>query len=168
MGCSQSQVCRIAGKREDIRTRYECNKTNPERKRLRSGKAEDVEGALSEWFDSARSRDIPVSGPILAEKAKDLAKHLHKEDFNPTNGWLSRWKERHNIVYKRLHGEKKDADLVAADKWTQTVLPDILKTYEADDIYNADETGLYYRALPDGTLTVKSETVSGSKRRWTG
>ena len=136
LGCSQSQVCRIASKREEIRIRYESNESNPERKRQRSGKAEDVEGALSQWFNNARARDIPVSGPILAEKAKDLAKHLNREDFNPTNGWLSRWKERHNIVYKRIHGEKKDADLIAADKWIETVLPEILQTYDDENIYN--------------------------------
>jgi hypothetical protein len=88
--------------------------SNPDRKRQRSGKASNVEAALTTWFIDARTRDIPISGPILEEKAKDLAQALQQPDFNATSGWLSRWKTRNNIVYKRLHGEKKDSDFTAA------------------------------------------------------
>lgn len=163
MGCSQGQVSRISTNRASIMEEYESN-SNPERKRHRSGKAADVEDALSTWFTHARSRDIPLSGPVLEEKASDLAKKLDKPDFKPSSGWLSRWKERNNIVFKRQHGEKKDADLPAADSFVANVLPGLLQKYAPDDIYNADETGIYYRALPDGTLVNKSESVAGGKK----
>lgn len=40
----------------------------------------------------------------------------------------------------------------------------MIKDYDPDLIYNADETGLYYRALPTRTLASKSEgEVSGFK-----
>ncbi|XP_033761525.1 tigger transposable element-derived protein 4-like [Pecten maximus] len=163
LDCSQSQVSRISLKREDIRTQFEAN-SNPHRKRQRTGKDSDVETALSTWFTDARARDIPITGPILEGKAKDLASHMKKEDFTPTSGWLSRWKQRNGITYKRICGEKRDADITAADNWITTVLPELLSKYEPRDIYNADETGIYYRALPDGTLASKAETVSGSKK----
>ncbi|XP_041347231.1 tigger transposable element-derived protein 4-like [Gigantopelta aegis] len=163
LGCSQPQVSRISNMRDEICAQYLSN-ANPERKRQRTGKAANVEKALSEWFSVARQKDIPISGPILAAKAKDLAEKMNIDDFNPTSGWLSRWKERNTIVYKKLHGEKKDADVAAADNWSKTVLPEILQKYKAEDIYNADETGLYYRALPDGTLAAKKDQVSGSKK----
>ena len=60
---------------------------------------------------------------------------------------------------QRLHGEKKDSDLSAADHWVTHVLPDLLETYQPQDICNADETGLYYRTLPDATLTQKTEQL---------
>ena len=60
MGCSQGQVSRISSNRANIMEEYESN-ANPERKRHRSGKAADVEAALTTWFTNARSRDIPVS-----------------------------------------------------------------------------------------------------------
>ncbi|XP_052260398.1 uncharacterized protein LOC127864620 isoform X1 [Dreissena polymorpha] len=114
MGCSQGQVSRISSNRANIMEEYESN-ANPERKRHRSGKAADVEAALSTWFTDARSRGIPVSGPILEEKACALAKKLDKPEFQPSSGWLSRWKERNNIVFKKRHGEEKKSDLPAAD-----------------------------------------------------
>ena len=163
LGCSQGQVSNISQKRDEIRAEFEKN-ANPDRKRQRSGKASDVEGALSQWFIDARARDIPLSGPILAEKAADLAKTLGKTDFNPTSGWLSRWKGRNNISYKKLHGEKKDADLQSAANWIDNVLPGLLNQYDPADVYNAVETGLYFRALPDGTLTFKTDDSGGSKK----
>lgn len=83
---------------------------------------------------------------------------------SPSDGWLSRWKVRNNISYKRTHGESKDADTTSAAHFVENVLPTYLREYSPEDIYNADETGLYYRALPDGTFASKSEKVQGSKK----
>ena len=42
-------------------------------------------------------------------------------------------------------------------------LPDILTEFRPEDIYNCDETGLFFRALPDKTLALKSEDAKGGK-----
>ena len=44
------------------------------------------------------------------------------------------------------------------------MLAQILDRYEPHNIYNVDETGIYYRALPDGTLTFSTDSLSGSKK----
>ncbi|KAH7973152.1 hypothetical protein HPB52_022158 [Rhipicephalus sanguineus] len=75
------------------------------RKRVRHGAYKDVEDALYQWFLSARAMNLPVSGPILAEKAKRFAYLLRNTDFQPGGGWLQRFKERHGIVYKAVVGE---------------------------------------------------------------
>ena len=139
LDCSQAQISRISRSRAEIRAEYESN-TNPDRKRHRTGKAPDVENALNVWFADARARDIPINGSILAEKSEALAKLMKKDDFKATDGWLSRWKKRQNIGFKPLHGESKDADTTAADNWVSNVLPGLLRDYDANDIYNADET----------------------------
>jgi len=43
------------------------------------------------------------------------------------------------------------------------VLPTILQDYKPCDVFNADETGLYWRAIPDGTLSFKQAEAAGSK-----
>ena len=63
-----------------------------------------------------------------------------------------------------MHGEKKDADQPAADHLVANVLPGLREGYADEDIYNADETAFYYRALPEGSLTFKSDCVAGSKK----
>ena len=53
---------------------------------------------------------------------------------------------------KKQHGEKQDADDFSAERWVMEALPDIIKDCEPRNVFNADETGLYWRAIPDGTL----------------
>ena len=55
--------------------------------------------------------------------------------------------------------------------WFETRLPTILSNYSLADIYNADEFGLFYQALPSKTMHFKDEKYVGgkfSKQRLTG
>ena len=47
--------------------------------------------------------------------------------------------------------------------WNETLLPTILSKYKHEDIYNADEFGLFYQSLPEKTLHLKSEKCIGGK-----
>ena len=47
--------------------------------------------------------------------------------------------------------------------WDETTLPTILSQYELGDIYNGDEFGLFYKALPSQSLQLKSEKCTGGK-----
>jgi hypothetical protein len=51
--------------------------------------------------------------------------------------------------------------LLNAEQWESTKL--LLQKFFADDIYSADETGLFYHAMPDSSLRYKYTTLSGSK-----
>ena len=152
-GISQSQVSRILKNKEDIQEKFMKN-GSVSRKRQRVGKSADVEAALLQWFQQMRAKGAPVNGPLLKEKAECFALSLGLQGFEATNGWLHRWKERHSLVYKKLHGESADADHQAADKWRE-ILPSVVEGWSPGNIYNLDETGLYYRAIPDGTYTTK-------------
>lgn len=47
--------------------------------------------------------------------------------------------------------------------WDETTLPTIISNYKLEDIFNADEFGLFYQALPNKTLHLKSEKCVGGK-----
>ena len=47
--------------------------------------------------------------------------------------------------------------------WEETTLPTILSKYDLEDIYNADEFGLFFKALPNKSLHLKSEKCVGGK-----
>ena len=38
--------------------------------------------------------NIPISGPILLEKAHEFAETFNDNNFLALNGWLRNWKER--------------------------------------------------------------------------
>jgi len=71
---------------------------------------------------------------------------------------------RHNIVFKKEHGEKQAADLQAALDWKADVLPEILQSFKKEDIFNADETGLNYRGYADRGRCLKEDELSGGKK----
>ena len=103
---SQPLLCKILKNRSNIETSQISNQ-NMDRKRERSGKDKQVESALKIWFSNVREKNAPINGPIMCQKAEELAKTMGKEDFTATDGWFNRWKRQENIVYKRLHGEEK-------------------------------------------------------------
>jgi hypothetical protein len=151
---SQSTISKIAKNKEAILREAEANVMGS-RKRKRSGKDDEVDAALYTWFVDAWARDAPITSAVLEEKANHFAVLLNKPEFRCTNGWLCRWKIRHGIKFS--WGKK-------GCRWSSTVLPELLEKYSPSDIYNADETGIYYRAVPDGTLAFSTDKLSGSKK----
>ncbi|XP_038672386.1 uncharacterized protein LOC119976178 isoform X1 [Scyliorhinus canicula] len=110
---SKSQVGRISQNRERILEEWRQN-ANPNRKRKRKGKDIEVEDALLLWFQQAVADGVRVSGPMLKTKAKEFGEDLGHDDFEPTDGWLSRWKARNNIIFKKDSSERHDYDGPAA------------------------------------------------------
>ena len=82
------------------------------RKINRSAQYQDIEEAVYDWYLLARERLISVTGPMLQEEALFTADGMEHADFKATNGWLQRFKERHNIRQLVVSGE---ADDVAAE-----------------------------------------------------
>lgn len=129
--------------------------------RLRSSPFADVEEALVKWLKAARSKNLPISGPLLVEKALVFASQLKHDDFVCSNGWLARFKARHGITTRSISGEGAAADVDGAEQWQNGQLRHILEDYAPDDIYNMDESALFFKLLPDRTLAFKGETCTG-------
>ena len=138
-------------------------KTSGTRKRFRQTSREDMESALYDWFKSARAMNLPVSGPILMEKAVALSQEMGVE-FVPSNGWLQRFRDRRGIAYKTISGECASVPMAEVEEWRTNTLPKLLEEYAPRDVYNADETGLFYKCLSSRTLTMKGERCSGGKK----
>ena len=142
---------------------YEAASSCPKVQKLKTSKHENLDQALFKWVLAARSQDVPINGPILKTKAVTYAKELGLHDFRGSEGFVDRWKKRHNIKFKTISGESNSctADMTAG--WEQTTLPTTLSNYELRDIYNADEFGLFFKALPHKSLHSKSEKCTGGK-----
>jgi hypothetical protein len=67
-----------------------------------------------------------------------------------------------------MHGAEKGADFLAADEWIKREWPKIIAEYSPEDIYNADETGNFFRVMPEHTYLFKDEDeFKSSKERET-
>ena len=81
----------------------------------------------------------------MQQKGKEaLGLNKDRESNNDLNfgyTWLKTLKETHGWQRRMTHGEAGAADQVGIES-AQRVLPQVLAQYDADDIYNADETAL--------------------------
>jgi hypothetical protein len=69
------------------------------------------------------------------------------------------------ILNSGKHTAKKDsADVVGAEEWKSKEVPELRQKCCADDIYSADETGLFFLATPDGSVCYKYVQLLGSKK----
>lgn len=134
------------------------------RKKIKTSKFEELEKVLLQWFQQARSLHLPVNGVILTEKAKEVAKELKIDDFSGSSGWLDRFKSRHGIIYRQICGEAESVHEEDAEMWKQTVLPELLKGFSPNDVFNADEFGLFFKLMPDKSLVYKDDKCHGGKR----
>ena len=71
-------------------------------------------------------------------------------------------KERNNISFKSVCGESGSVNEQAAGVWKSEVLKMIEET-PAKDIFNVGERGLFYKSMPNKTLTFKGDRCSGGK-----
>lgn len=107
---------------------------------------------------------MPVSGPILQAKARSFANLLGHDSFNPLNGWIQRFKDRHGISCRVISEESAQVDDSAVQAWLNINIETILAKYYAErDIYNVDEAGVFYNLLPNRTLALSHERCSGRK-----
>lgn len=161
-GVGTSTVSDILKKKDDLKKQFADN-VSCKRKRFNSGsKFAELNTLVLKWFEQARAKNLPLSGPIIQEKALQFAQQLQLTEFKASNGWLDSFKDRNNIGFFKISGESADVDIDVVDTYKHR-LPDIVLGYEPKDIFNCDETGLFFRALPDKTLAKKGESCKGGK-----
>ncbi len=100
---------------------------------------------------------------MIKEKAKFFANtfNIQEDELVFSNSWLDRFKKRNNICQHHMHGESGSAPIASLSE-ERIKLCQLLSQYSLDQIYNIDETGLYYRMSPNQTLSTKP--VLGQKK----
>lgn len=162
--CSRSTVQNILKRKAELVDAYD-NHAPGDRKRTKICKFDDVDTKVWQWFMSARSANLAISGPLIQEKAITVANELGLTDFKASNGWLEKFRKRHNVTFGAVSGEGASVDQATVDDW-KARLTQHLKDYpDPKDRYNLDETGLVLRGLPDKTMRVKGEGIRLRERR---
>lgn len=129
------------------------------RKAMKESTFSSLDSCLFEWFQQKRAEGVPISGVILSQQAQIFHKKLGlTEEFVASRGWLSRFKTRHGIRELTLEGEKLSGDSESADLFKKEFQRIIDRHgFMPDQVYNADESGLYWKCLPSKTLASSAE-----------
>ncbi|UYV82457.1 hypothetical protein LAZ67_21002260 [Cordylochernes scorpioides] len=137
---------------------------------------EKTEKALVIWIEDLTQKRIPLDGHLIKMKALKFYKELKESEpstssresnpqFSASTGWLTGFIKRHSFHNLKIKGEVASADEEAARKYPEKFAK-IIKDggYCAHQIFNADETGLFWKKMPTRTYIAKSEkNASGFK-----
>ena len=106
-----------------------------------------------------------MSGPALIEEARKLKSDLGiEEECSFSLGWLHNFKTRHGIRKLKIQGERSFADHEAADNFSQEFNHLIReRNVSPEQVYNADETALFWHCLPTSTLLMMTKKPWGSR-----
>ncbi|XP_040844505.1 jerky protein homolog [Ochotona curzoniae] len=128
----------------------DCGQALERRRTLHTPKLEHLDRVLYQWFLGQRAEGVPVSGPMLIEKARDLYTQMQlTEPCVFSGGWLWRFKARHGIRKLDVAGERQAANPRATEQFCG-----FFRSLAAEhglspeQVYSANETGLLWRGLP--------------------
>ena len=134
-GCGKTQIGHILKNKESLLSLYQAN--------------------------TSGSRD--PGGPELTENTKEIAEKLGKPDFKGSRGWLDKWKKRYSVKQLKICGESGDVRGETVQSWKER-LPEIVEGYEKEFVWNMDETGIFWCALPDRGFGQMSRSCKGGKK----
>lgn len=137
---------------------------------------EKTEKALVIWIDDLTKKRIPLDGPLIKNKALRFYEQLKQlepststahsgTEFSASTGWLTGFLKRNAFHNVKITGEIASADEVTARHYPEQ-LAKIIEDggYCSDQIFNADETGLFWKKMPTRTYIAKAEKkASGFK-----
>ena len=114
------------------------------------------------WFSNMRSQKKLINGSLMLATFKKILTWMEKEV--PTDiacvSWIQRWRNRRGINFKGAHGE----NIYCPDYsgWLKNIQP-VIAQYAPENMFNADETALFYRMQSGKTFTLLGEQVKGGK-----
>ena len=133
-------------------------------KTMRVAKSRELEDAVYKWYVQERSVGVNVRGVDILDAAVKLAAHMGIS-FSGSVGWLWRFRNRHGIRNKVVHCEAGSGDSGVVEpfrlKFQKLIKEEDLSLSQ---IYNADETCLFWRSLPTNTQAFKNEDKIPGKK----
>jgi hypothetical protein len=136
----------------------------PKRLKQRDQAYPVLESILADWVFHQQHKLI-ITGDLLKEKALWFWHRL--PEYNGiaepilSNGWIQRFNSRFSISSRLRHGEAGSVDEAAMAAELASIQAKVAQ-YAPADQYNCDETGLFWKLVPDRSLA--TESLSGVKK----
>ena len=138
------------------------NIKNSNNKKIKNRININLENSLYNWFIKAQNSGITITDLILQEQAKRIGQKMEINNFKYSKGWIDNFKKSRGIKLYKKHGESANIKIEDVKQEIKTIKQKLSK-YDPSDIYNMDETGLFYKLEPNKTLATSQ--IYGSKRK---
>lgn len=180
LGLPESTVRSIRDSAEKIKKSAQSGTPGSAKKTsyARSSIMEHMERMLSTWIEDQNQRNVPVSMFLAQAKARAIFAELRKEEEGPvkpfaaSSGWFANFRRRYGYHNIRMSGEAASADAVGAERFVEALKAIIEEGgYSAKQIFNLDETALFWKRMPARTYISREEKTApgfkASKDRYT-
>jgi hypothetical protein len=132
-------------------------------KQVNPVKLPQVEELLYKWIMEKQNSQVCLTGALICEKAREFCQLLNvPEDkiINFSSGWLTQLKVQFGLCAYKFHGEAASAPIHLLDAEVEHPTK-IIQLYAPCDVFNADETALFFRLPPNQGLA--THQLSGVK-----
>ncbi|XP_059823047.1 tigger transposable element-derived protein 1-like [Hypanus sabinus] len=113
--------------------------------------------------DNLHVKVLEIYGRLCSEASEEVSSDI--VSFNASRGWFSKFVNHHRLHNLAVRGEQTSADHEAAERYPvqlQAMIAELGITPK--QVFNADETGLFWKCMQKPTYISKDEkTVSGFK-----
>ncbi|KAM6459100.1 tigger transposable element-derived protein 1-like [Liasis olivaceus] len=134
---------------------------------------EEVEKLLLVWLNEKQLAGDSVSEAMICEKARKLHSDLLQkkpststasEEFKASRGWFEKFLKRSGIHSVTRHGEASSSDKAAAEAYKKE-FEEFMKAegYVAQQVFNCDETGLFWKKMPKRTYITQEEKIPNGR-----
>ena len=167
-GTAQSSVSTIVKNKAAILALAATDKKGV--KKNRSSKCVLLERGLEMFYKACRAKNLAaISYDMLITKGRKLGDELVEKGMVEQSdlpcrdvawkSFLQRFLAKRNIKSRAMHEEASDADVAAATTFFDREWPQTIASVDNDPsrVWNMDETGLFWRALPQRTLQQADE-----------
>ena len=96
-------------------------------------------------------------------ETKNQLQNSDLDDFFTSYGWLEKWKATYAIKEKRIVGEGGDVPEETVSSWIERT-QELTEGYSLENIWNMDESGCFFKALPIAGLDQKGKQAKGGKK----
>ncbi|XP_042229138.1 tigger transposable element-derived protein 1-like isoform X1 [Homarus americanus] len=130
----------------------------------------ETERLLLIWVKEKQMKGDPISAEFICKRAREIYEHLKEdqpsssetvfEDFKASKGWFDKFKKRTGIYYVVRHGKAASAGKEGAEKFVAEFKKLMDKEeYLPQQVFNVDETGLFWKKMPKRTFISKDEAA---------
>ncbi|KFD47718.1 hypothetical protein M513_11396 [Trichuris suis] len=158
---SKTTVSNIQRRKREYLERYDKESGDAQRKRRRASLDQVSEAALS-WFKQTIAANERISGPMVQEVARRFALEFGLTGFHASSGWLEKFKLRHKTSQKILCDESNEVPVEVLEDFIAKFRY-FASGFKEEDIFNADECGLFFKAMPDRSLVLKGDKCKSGK-----
>ncbi|CAN0182990.1 unnamed protein product [Ectocarpus sp. 4 AP-2014] len=172
--CGTAAIGTIKRNRASLEADAAASSRSTASKSAKGGDFPKVEQLVSELVEEARRVPLPVTratimsfgvaakNKMLAAESTTAGDKKRLEDFTANERWAKNFISRNGMVSTVLHGEAGSVDDEAIAEGLGKIR-EACKKFGMENIFNVDETGIFYRLMPNRTYLSTEESRKSAR-----